>query len=358
MADVFGTRYQEIITERIHAAYGLTEIVRPAIDVEATRTRLRWLGIVTYWEHPSPALAEANPNMGAFLCVGRPRLDSNREPSWTVKYGPVKFVHEGVNTRSEHMPAALYASAWVNGVEHTLPDDVTGTNVADSLADIARDASVCLFDECRCTDCELAEARLPWILNNNRPEDSVTVGELIARSLRGVDTTDSIALAGVAQGLRVETFEWLFDRATDSAPLTPAEWLRILRDGMLTDSDWLTVSTGGNPTVSDYVSLNEIASYLRARGVSATVEQTGGGVATLYAGALRGDYYGIAAGPGFFAGPGFSAPFAHTSEFGFGPDGSEDSEFVTEPNTTDAREIAQAIEAALTARGWDFSTPA
>jgi hypothetical protein len=57
------------------------------------------------------------------------------------------------------------------------------------------------------------------------------------------------------------------------------------------------------------LNLDSIVGRVRRTGVHAYVAQTGGGVATIYAGPLRVEgeleYYAVAAGPGWFEGPGW-----------------------------------------------------
>lgn len=70
--------------------------------------------------------------------------------------------------------------------------------------------------------------------------------------------------------------------------------------------------------------MDKIVSLVNAQGVAAYVQQTGGGVATIYAGETRtvcgADYYAVAAGPGLFSGPGWSNPRADNEDFSIGPD--------------------------------------
>lgn len=81
------------------------------------------------------------------------------------------------------------------------------------------------------------------------------------------------------------------------------------------------------------ISLDHVVSVLRGSGVDGHVEQTGGGVATIYAGPPYIDTEGFTrypavAGPGWFEGSGFTDPRADLDEFCVGPD--DDGETVTE----------------------------
>jgi hypothetical protein len=70
--------------------------------------------------------------------------------------------------------------------------------------------------------------------------------------------------------------------------------------------------------------LDRIAEHIRERGFRAYVEQTGGGVATIYAG--NDTHYLAAAGPGWFSGPNWTKPLAHTSDFSIGLMDEEDGD--------------------------------
>jgi len=90
------------------------------------------------------------------------------------------------------------------------------------------------------------------------------------------------------------------------------------------------------------IDLDALADALRERGHDAGVEQTGGGIATLYAGRLAPDRHrdprwSAAAGPGWFEAPGFRQPFADPTDFYIGPDGDDAwAVTVSEQWTTDA----------------------
>lgn len=70
------------------------------------------------------------------------------------------------------------------------------------------------------------------------------------------------------------------------------------------------------------IDMDRIVEGLRARGIGALVEQTGGGTATIFAGGLRedGERYKAAAGPGYFAGPDWTLGRAVRGDFFIGPD--------------------------------------
>lgn len=80
------------------------------------------------------------------------------------------------------------------------------------------------------------------------------------------------------------------------------------------------------------IDLDAVASLVRAQGFSAYVEQTGGGIATLYAGPLAEDVSAMqhvaAAGPGYFR---TGAPLADLGSLYIGPDGTEEVTDLTEP---------------------------
>ena len=67
------------------------------------------------------------------------------------------------------------------------------------------------------------------------------------------------------------------------------------------------------------LNLDAIVGRIRRAGVHAFVAQTGGGVATIYAGPVRAEdgleYYAVAAGPGRFEGPGWRNGRADNADF-------------------------------------------
>lgn len=102
------------------------------------------------------------------------------------------------------------------------------------------------------------------------------------------------------------------------------------------------------------VSMDRIVAYLREAGVqNASVEQTGGGCATIYAGPVSRDAagderYALIAGPGWFEGPGFTNAWISFGDFAYGPDDDGDTAplFITEG---DERAIAQTFVAFIQA---------
>lgn len=96
---------------------------------------------------------------------------------------------------------------------------------------------------------------------------------------------------------------------------------------------------------SDFLDLDEIVASVKAAGVDAYVEQTGGGVATIYAGKPDAEgVYPVAAGPGWFEGPNWTKGRATTAEFWIGPPHEEDSAKLTEVDSQDAA-VAAIVKA-------------
>lgn len=83
----------------------------------------------------------------------------------------------------------------------------------------------------------------------------------------------------------------------------------------------------------DTFDMDELTTLLVRRGVSAYVQQTGGGCATVYIGNIINDYYEMAAGPGWFNGPAWTLPRARWGDFYYGPDDDGDTipDTVTDP---------------------------
>ena len=105
-------------------------------------------------------------------------------------------------------------------------------------------------------------------------------------------------------------------------------------------------------------SMDDVVRILRSNGISAYVEQTGGGCATIYAGEQRihggstagpnrriggGKRWDACAGPGWFVGPGWTSPRADRSDFAIGidDDGESDPQFIDE--SWSEADIARAI---------------
>lgn len=97
------------------------------------------------------------------------------------------------------------------------------------------------------------------------------------------------------------------------------------------------------------LNFDSICELLRAQGIPAYVEQTGGGCATIYAGEPdRTDpdwpRFAAVAGPGWFEGPGWTNGRGDTGEFYVGPDDDGESEVIV-PATSrwDEARAAKAI---------------
>lgn len=95
------------------------------------------------------------------------------------------------------------------------------------------------------------------------------------------------------------------------------------------------------PAVFDF---DELAGIIERHGLPARVEQTGGGVATLYVGEYDADGRALAiAGPGWFEGPYWTEPRATFDEFSWGPDDDGESEHTMETAPRDLEELAADI---------------
>lgn len=102
------------------------------------------------------------------------------------------------------------------------------------------------------------------------------------------------------------------------------------------------------PVDPNEFSLDELSARLTELGLTAYVEHTGGGVATIYAGATHdepgyGRRYAVVAGPGWFDRDTMAVAYASSEEFCFGRD--DDGEAMptyVEPGST-LEQIAQAI---------------
>jgi hypothetical protein len=72
------------------------------------------------------------------------------------------------------------------------------------------------------------------------------------------------------------------------------------------------------------LNMESIVSLVTAQGVPAFVQQTDGGMATIYAGGTRteagAEYFAVAAGPGWFSGPRWSEARGDDEDFCVGPD--------------------------------------
>jgi len=112
--------------------------------------------------------------------------------------------------------------------------------------------------------------------------------------------------------------------------------------------------------------MQRIVDLVKQAGFVAYVEQTGGGVATIYAsttadergyparhvvGPYNDDVVDIAAGPGWFEGPGWTNPRASLEDFYVGPDGDYDpnegySATVDDTEATLAERMIEALRQA------------
>lgn len=107
----------------------------------------------------------------------------------------------------------------------------------------------------------------------------------------------------------------------------------------------------------EFVTLNldRIVELLHAQGhTEASVEQTGGGTATIYAGPLvpHKEYpdietHAIAAGPGWFEGPWWTNGRATSDEFFIGRNNEFEGAFTDVPKITNEEEVANLIAAAI-----------
>jgi hypothetical protein len=97
------------------------------------------------------------------------------------------------------------------------------------------------------------------------------------------------------------------------------------------------------------LNMETIVALVKAQGIAAYVEQTGGGVATIYAGDTRTEagteYYAVAAGPGRFSGPRWSEARGDDEDFCVGPDndGSAPNDAYTACKGMDEAAIAAEI---------------
>jgi hypothetical protein len=115
---------------------------------------------------------------------------------------------------------------------------------------------------------------------------------------------------------------------------------------------------GGRPvtTTEEEVTINldKIVEILKAQGIPAYVEQTGGGCATIFAGVKffdpgdGYDRYPAVAGPGWFEGPDYTEARACHEEFSIGWDdsGESNSTYIAKEGDTEevlAAEIAKVV---------------
>lgn len=102
------------------------------------------------------------------------------------------------------------------------------------------------------------------------------------------------------------------------------------------------------------LNLDTICTLLRERGIPAYVEQTGGGVATIYAGEQNipdpsGEWmrWQALAGPGWFEGPGWSNGRGHTSDFAIGPDDDGETRPLFASDDWDETRVAEELAAVI-----------
>ena len=87
-----------------------------------------------------------------------------------------------------------------------------------------------------------------------------------------------------------------------------------------------------------------LAEMVRGFAMPAVIEQSGGGIATMYVGEFNDDGYAlIIAGPGWFEGPGWTNPRASLDEFSWGPDDEGESEHELETGDRPLTVIAELI---------------
>jgi hypothetical protein len=147
----------------------------------------------------------------------------------------------------------------------------------------------------------------------NRPELAETILAATQYPLAGTDDPAEVAEAKLAGVL----------------DLPKAELTRLL-DALLTQRE----QTGPRR-----IDLAQVAGLLAARGVPVVIEDTGGGVATLYAGKHDGGHYVAAAGPGHFD-RGLRRPVAFTGELSVGAD---EGAGVLVPGDADEARVADLI---------------
>ena len=97
---------------------------------------------------------------------------------------------------------------------------------------------------------------------------------------------------------------------------------------------------------NDTIDMNELAALIVEMGLPASVQQTGGGCATLYVGPDNDDGYCLAAaGIGWFEhpGPGWKDPRASWFDFCWGADDDGESDPVRETTPRDLAALARDI---------------
>jgi hypothetical protein len=97
---------------------------------------------------------------------------------------------------------------------------------------------------------------------------------------------------------------------------------------------------------ADIIDMDQLAQVITDMGLVASVEQTGGGCATLYVGPEDENGYCLAAaGAGWFAhpGPGYRDPQASWFDFCWGADDDGESDPVRETTARDINDLARDI---------------
>jgi len=112
---------------------------------------------------------------------------------------------------------------------------------------------------------------------------------------------------------------------------------------------------------SHELNMDTIVELVKAEGFPAYVEQTGGGVATIYAGhtfkdtdsfgGIDVDVWPVVAGPGWFEGPGWTKPRADKRDFYIGPDDPDSSKEYANGEGKTEQQIADEIVRQVKARG-------
>jgi len=92
------------------------------------------------------------------------------------------------------------------------------------------------------------------------------------------------------------------------------------------------------------IDFDAVVAGLAALGIPAFVQQTGGGVATIYAGTVTGDRYQALAGPGWFTGPGWTLAKGYAGEFSVSSDDDGEGPY-TETGIADPAALAAVIAA-------------
>lgn len=119
------------------------------------------------------------------------------------------------------------------------------------------------------------------------------------------------------------------------------------------------MNTNDHTVAVPTVSFDRIVAYVKEAGVEAYVEQTGGGVATIFAGDVGDDLVPqIAAGPGWFEGPGWTNAHALLTEMGVGPYDPDFGDFWQADLRSTERSIASVIVQRVTAAEGPLEPPA